>query len=332
MHWNEIEKIEKIRLLEETAAARNLPVFVVEKDWWMVQTLRLVFQMEMASYLVFKGGSSLSKAWQLIERFSEDVDLAIDREYFGFSGDISRTQVGKLRDASFEYISGEFLPNLRHNFKEAGFHDVHLELDEYETTDQDPLIVKVNYPNVIERSSYIQPVVLVEIGGRSQKEPFSHRQFASIISEQFSEAPFADSQITVQCVNPERTYLEKLFLLHEEFQRPEEKIRVERLSRHLYDIHRISRSPFAQKAIRDHGLYKSIVAHRELFMKFGGVDYQSHFPPNLNPIPPDNLLPEWEKDYRVMQEQMIYGESLPFNQLIEEVKRIVGEINQTNIE
>jgi len=73
---------------------------IIEKDWWVVQTLRLISQMNIAEHLVFKGGTSLSKAWGAIDRFSEDIDLAINRELFGFSGDISRTQVGKLKDVS----------------------------------------------------------------------------------------------------------------------------------------------------------------------------------------------------------------------------------------
>ena len=72
--------------------------------------------------------------------------------------------------------------------------------------------------------------------------------------------------------------------------------------------------------MNDPDLYKSIVAHRKRFTKLSGVDYTSHFPPGLQPIPPAELRPLWEKDYKTMQKQMIFGESLPFDKLIEEIQ------------
>lgn len=332
MEFYHLKIEDKQTIFNALAERKGLPPAAIEKDWWVVQTLRLIFALPVSEHIVFKGGTSLSKAWNLIDRFSEDIDLALNRDFLGFADVKNRTQVCKLRDASFEYIAKSFYPDLECEFKKSGIVDIDISLERIKTTDQDPLVIEIRYPKVTDTAAYLSPKVLVEIGGRSLREPFTKKSIQSIVGETFADKPYADSIFTVATVNPERTFLEKLFLLHEEFQRPDEKIRLERLSRHLYDIHRISKSPFAKKAVRDHRLYKSIVEHRELFMKFGGVDYHSHFPPTLNPIPPDHLLPEWEKDYRVMQEQMIYGDSLPFNQLIEDIKRIVEEINQTKFE
>lgn len=117
---------------------------------------------------------------------------------------------------------------------------------------------------------------MLEIGGRSLRDPYSLRKFSSLVGECFGDKAFADKPVEIPCVNPERTFLEKLFLLHEEFQRPKEKIRVDRLSRHLYDIERISTTDFAKKAYEDKELYKTIVEHRERLSKLGGVDYTSH--------------------------------------------------------
>ena len=91
MSWYKLSHNEKQDVLSATAAKLRLPAFVVEKDWWVVQTLRLITQMDIADQIVFKGGTSLSKAWGLIDRMSEDIDLAINREFFGFKGYISRT-------------------------------------------------------------------------------------------------------------------------------------------------------------------------------------------------------------------------------------------------
>lgn len=305
-----------------------LPLASIEKDWWVVQTLEIVFQMEAAPYMVFKGGTSLSKAWGIIERFSEDIDLALSREFLGFEGDISRTQVGKLRDASFKYISEIFLPELRNAFDKKGFAGLSIELSDVKTPDQDPVNIVIRYPSVSEESKYVLPEVKLEIGSRAMLEPFANRSFSSLVGEKFAGRPFADTPISVPSVKPERTYLEKLFLLHEEFQRPKEKIRVERLSRHLYDINRIADTEYAKIAIEDNDLFKAIVQHRERFTRLGGVDYSSHFPPNLNPIPPEELLDEWKVDYISMQKEMIYGESLSFTQLIAKLKEVVSQINE----
>lgn len=331
-NFKNLTAAEKIILFKDIQRSIQIPLASIEKDWWVVQTLRLIFQMDVAEHLLFKGGTSLSKAWNLIERFSEDVDLAIDREYFGFSGTISRTQVGKLRDASFNYLSNTFFSALKKRFLDAGFEEVKIKLAETKSHDQDPLIFEIHYPAITEQAQYVESVVKVEIGSRSMREPFSNRQVSSFVGEYFAGQPFADSPIDIPCVNPERTYLEKLFLLHEEFQRPAEKIRVNRLSRHLYDIQKISQTEFAQQAINDNELYNSIVKHREIFSKLSGVDYNSHFPPNLNPLPPDSLLPHWKRDYATMQEQMIYGKSSTFDELMAEIRQVVTKINQqTNI-
>lgn len=306
-----------------------MPPAAIEKDWWVVQTLKIVFQMKAAPYLIFKGGTSLSKAWGIIDRFSEDIDLGLSREFLGFSGKISRTQVGKLRDASYKYISETFLPELREAFKQNGYKDTKMDLIEVKSPDQDPVRIAIEYPSFTHPNKYINPRVIVETGSRAMREPFTYRQFCSFVGIIFIGQPFADPKINIPCVNPERTYLEKLFLLHEEFQRPNKKIRVKRLSRHLYDILQIANTGYAERAMNDRELYMNIVKHREQFSRLGGVDYRTHFPPNLKPIPPDDILTLWEKDYKTLQNEMIYGKSLPFDQLIDEIRKIVKQINQT---
>jgi hypothetical protein len=326
-NFNQLRAREKLLFFMQVKEDINLPLSSIEKDWWVVQTLALVFQMEAAPHLVFKGGTSLSKAWNIIERLSEDVDLALSREFLGFEGNISRTQVGKLRDASFKYISEQFLPQLRVAFDKAGFKNVLIDLTEVESPDQDPVNILISYPSVVEKSEYILPQVKLEIGSRSLLEPFTNRQFCSFVGDKFVGRFFADEKITIPCVNPERTYLEKLFLLHEEFKRPTAEIRVRRMSRHFYDIQKISKTSHSEIATSDKQLYKSLVAHREHFMRWGGIDYSTHFPPNLNPLPPERLLSAFENDYKTMQEEMIYGESLPFKELMKELELVTSTFN-----
>ena len=327
MKWSELDLEEQQTVLLNVGKKVRFPPYIIEKDWWVVQTLRLVSQMEIAGHIVFKGGTSLSKAWGLIDRFSEDIDLAINREFFNFSGDISRTQVGKLKDASSKYISNNFLFALQKSFIDAGIDDVRLSVIDEKSPDDDPVKIEVTYPTVTEYSAYVKPCVLLEIGSRSLMEPATLRSFRSMIGQELPNFPFADENIHIRCVNPERTFLEKLFLLHEEHQRPKEKMKIKGKSRHFYDIYRIAQTPYSEKAISDKQLYQSIVVHRERFSKLGGVDYTSHFPPNLKPMPPADLMSGWERDYLEVQGQMIAGENIKFETVLSEVKKICEKIN-----
>ena len=196
--------------------------------------------------------------------------------------------------------------------------------------DQDPLILEIYYPKLTETDTYLKPGLLVEVGSRSLTEPFTLRTFGTIVSENYTERPFADDPITIPIVNPERTFLEKIFLLHEEFQRPQEKIRTDRLTRHLYDIEKLMQTPYAQTALNDVHLYQTIVAHRSHFTPITGVDYANHSLDKICFIPPTELLRSWENDYKQMQENMIYGESLPFAALIAKLTLLQKQINGTH--
>jgi hypothetical protein len=327
--WQKLPDEIKHELFFQIAMNRALPIASVEKDWWVTHTLAIIFSMSCANALVFKGGTSLSKGWKLIERFSEDVDLALDREYLGFAGELSNTKIHNLRRASYEFLTTKFAPELSEKFAELGFKDVVVKCREVENHDQDPLIVEIYYPKLTEQDAYLRPGVLVEIGSRSLKEPNTPRAIFTMVSEAFPDSPFADEPITIPIVNPERTLLEKIFLLHEEFQRPAEKMRVARLSRHLYDIEKLSQTSYLQKALSNRELYDTIVAHRDKFSHLTGVNYAKHLPAYIKIVPPDTLLPLWEKDYYEMVENMIYGERLPFNELIQRILDLQKTINTT---
>ncbi len=328
INFHSIPKADRVVIYQELAAKTGMPPFATEKDWWVVQTLVIIFEMEIGRHLVFKGGTSLSKAWGVIDRFSEDVDLALDRSFLGFEGELSKGQRTKLRKKAGKYIAEVFCLTLEAGFKKKGLNDVKIEIVAPVSSDQDPRIIEIYYPNVIEHPGYIQPRVQVEIGCRSLKEPFSTQTFSSLVDEHYAGKEFTHGSISVPTVNPERTLLEKIFLLHEEFQRPSEKIRVDRLSRHLYDVYQLSKTDFSDKAIYDKTLYETIVLHRHAFTRVGGVDYNRHQPRCVNPIPPADFIDAWEKDYKTMQEQMIYGNSPSFEDMIIALKAFVIKINQ----
>lgn len=326
-NWLDIPNEDKSQLYNEIAMTTGMAPYAVEKDWWVTHTLAMIFRTSLAPHLVFKGGTSLSKAWGLIERFSEDIDIALDRKFFGFNGPMSGTQVRKLRRMSFEYISKEFYPELAKEFEKEGI-AIDLRIGETKDPDQDPLTIELYYPSVIAHPAYIQPRVLIEIGSRSLREPFSQRQFSSLVGSHFPGQAFSDNAIEIPTVNPERTLLEKIFLLHEEFQKAPDKIRVDRLSRHLYDIEKLMQTEHANNVLKDETLYKEIVHHRRTVTALRGIDYDRYKPEFINPLPPKDVFDAWKEDYRIMQEQMIYGESVSFEELLERIESFKTSINQ----
>ncbi len=319
-----IKPAEKLDIFTEVAVQMGMKPFAVEKDWWVSRTLEIIFQMPIAKHLVFKGGTSLSKAWKLINRFSEDIDLAIDKEFFGFKGDLGKNQRDKLRKTAGAYATRTFFEDLKQAFTTKGFSGLNFVIIEAKDSDQDPRILEIYYPNVIKPDTeYLLPRVQIEISCRSLREPFSVQTFGALVDEFYAGKDFAEPLFDVSTVNAERTFLEKLFLLHEEFHRPADKMRVDRLSRHLYDVYHLTQAEIATKAIADKHLYETIVAHRYTFSRLGEVNYHLHHPHTLNPIPPKEVIADWEADYAKMKEAMIYEEKKPtFKDLINNLEEL----------
>ena len=322
-----LDKTEKQSIFQAISAQTGMPAFAVEKDWWVTQALAIVFEMDVSKHVVFKGGTSLSKAWKLIQRFSEDIDLAIDSEYFAIKGALTRSKITQLRKTAGAYSTGIFFDELQKRFADAGFHDLRFIIAEAKDSDQDPIIIEIHYPNIIEAPGYLLPRIQIEIGCRSLREPFTVQAFGSLVDEIYKDKEFSKPLIHVPTVNPERTFLEKIFLLHEEFHRPAEKMRVDKLSRHLYDVYHLSKTPFAEKAINNQELYETIVAHRYKFSRVGGVDYNEHDPRLINPIPVPEVMEAWKADYKRMLEEMIYEPDAPsFEQLIEKLNEQISRL------
>lgn len=284
--------------------------------------------MPIAEHLVFKGGTSLSKAWKLINRFSEDIDLAIDKEYFFTSeGGWSPKKINKVRKQAGKYSTGTFFSELQEAFISYGYTDLTFKVVGAEDSDQDPRIIEIYYPHIIASEGYLIPRVQVEIGRRSLREPFKISSFGSLVDETYLNNDFAMPFFDVPTVNPERTFLEKLFLLHEEFSKPIEKIRVDRMSRHMCDLYYLSKSGISEMAINDKELYETIVTHRHTFNRVPGVDYNDHNPKTISPLPPPNVIDDWEADYTRMKEDMIYDENKPsFEDLINNLSDLRSQL------
>nr|WP_317632448.1 nucleotidyl transferase AbiEii/AbiGii toxin family protein [uncultured Flavobacterium sp.] len=308
-----------------------MPAFVIEKDWWVCILLKAIFQSKYKDSIIFKGGTSLSKAYHLINRFSEDIDLIIDRHLLGFDSLDSGTKIKKLRKASGSFIIHEFREELIHQLEQIGISQEQYEIRYNEEVDDtsDPNTLEIYYNSVVPVSNaYIQQRVLLEMGARSLTEPMETKSIISFIDENYKSQPFSERSFTVQVVVPTRTFIEKVLLLHEEFSKPIDKIRTDRLTRHLYDLDKIMQSDYGAIALADDELFNTIVKHRKTINSIRGMDYSNHVKGNLSIIPPDEVLDRWKDDYKTMQENMIVGEYLSWDDLMQQIKRIENLVNQ----
>ena len=324
-NWLSLDREQQIDLYTQAGAETGLPPYAIEKDAWVTLLLRMLFTSELNGHIVFKGGTSLSKVYNLIKRFSEDVDLAIDRSFFGYDGMLSKGEIRKLRRKSHDFSLHEMPRILNSEFKEygidSGFYDIRV--PNTEVSDQDPEIIFVDYKSVFEEESYLPDRVKIELGARSLNEPFSVNEISSIIDENFGDSPFVEEPFEVKSIIPEKTFLEKIILLHEEFQKPVEKIKSYRMSRHLYDIYTIHSSKFGESALKDEKLFRAICSHREVFTPVRGVDYNALRLGDLSILPMGDFQNRYRNDYQEMRENMFYGESPEFEELINVLKTLL---------
>ena len=330
--WLTLSKERRMELLNQATELTGLPEIAIEKDWWVTLALKASFDLKYSPSIVFKGGTSLSKGWNLIERFSEDIDLAIDKKFFGFDGDISKSQIKNLRKKSCEFISTNFLDDLTKLFTEwKAIDECELNAQPITDSDKDPQVIEIHYNSVFDKSDYLPQRVLIEVSSRSLMEPSENREINSILSAAFPDQSFATEPFSISTVLPQRTFLEKIFLLHEEFSQDTVKIRIDRLSRHLYDLEKLMDTKHGKAGLSDSDLYKGIVTHREKFNPIRGLDYSNHIPSKIKIIPPDTVINEWEMDYQVMTQNMIYGDPLNFDKLIKRIRELQKRINAIGI-
>ena len=330
MKYTDLSISERRDILRRVQSATGMDLQIIEKDWWVTAVLRALFSLPYAQHASFKGGTNLSKCWNLIRRMSEDVDVAIDREFLGFGGQLTRTQISdRLRRAACSFVREKLQFDLFAQMEKDGINpaDFKVKVSITPITTTDPETIEVEYKPAFDANPYIRTKVLIEVSGRSMSEPVAIIPLRSYIDEVYPEAPFSEPAFEVRAVVPQRTFLEKLFLLHEEFSKPQEAIRVDRMSRHLYDICQMADTPIAEEALSDKALYLSVINHRRTFIGLKGFNYDTLLPQTLSIIPPESIRENWKQDYRSMQESMIYEVSPSFDQLIDSLIALNRRIN-----
>ena len=323
-YWN-LSEAQKRVVLEQAATKVGLPVESVEKDLWVTAVLECVFSLPYANKFVFKGGTSLSKVWNCIERFSEDIDLAVDRSQFGLEGDLTVRQIKKLRKEASLFVKDQVTADLKDELKSSGLSkwcEIESEEDgEGDKTYPEPRKIFVKYTPLLPITvGYVKPEVMLEIGSRSLLEPFEYRKVDSLVSRATGMDTLTH-EVNIPTAVPEKTFLEKAFLLHELFS-TDAGTRVDRKSRHLYDLERMMDCDFAKSAITNDDLWNTIHHHRDVFTHMKDVDYTQDIRDRIILIPPANIRTVWETDYEAMRNTMIYGESLPFEKLLKRMEEL----------
>ena len=276
--------------------------------------------MPIARHLVFKGGTSLSKGLKLIERFSEDIDLAVDPVFLGAQeGDLTKKQIKKLRKASSLFVLDQLTPMICEKLEQLGLHSfITVEAQpngEGDNTYPEPRQVYLRYKSVFEEGlGYLRPDIVLEVSARSLIEPTEAIHIKSIIAESLPIAPLEDSAIHTAILA--KTFLEKAFLLHELFSIPGHGMKAERKSRHLYDLYVMMNKDFAKDAVKDDVLWESIRHHREIYTSVMEMDYTPDVRRRLQLVPREDILDVWKVDYEAMKESMIYGKKPSFEKLL----------------
>lgn len=322
---------------EQAQDKLGLPPATIEKDFWVCWTLKKLFDLpEWASQLTFKGGTSLSKGWGLIERFSEDIDIVISRDALGFGGDMapdrapSKKQMHKrldaLKVASQQCVNKTLLPLLDKaiSLEMPAELSWHLSQD---SDDPDGQTLLLAYPTAFAgQIAYLGPVVKIELGARSDTEPTQKIDIHPYLEDAFPNL-FPSSHFYVKSVSLERTFWEKAMLLHEETFRPPEKKRQARMARHYYDLYRLINAGVGRKAAEDRELFDRIAAHRQVYFRYAWVNYHTMCPGRLRLVPPNKQIAIWESDYAAMKDEMFFGKPPEFKELIQTVRAFQDEFN-----
>ena len=325
-NYFELTTAQQRTILEQAAIKQGLPKQAIEKDLWVTAMLQILFSLPCAENLVFKGGTSLGKVWRLISRFSEDIDLAIDRAVFEMEGDLTKKQVKKLRKASSLFVRDTLCRQLVEAVNQTSLKDlcqIEPEPDgEGDATYPEPRSIFIRYKSVSDdKLDYIPPVVKVEAGARSLLEPYAETTITSMVEEALPSISTTISDVMVKTAIAEKTFLEKAFLLHELFS-VNSKVEARHRSRHLYDLHMMMKQAIAEKSVLNEELWQTIHHHRSTLTSISGVDYSANIMKNIQLIPPKESLADWEKDYEEMLSAMIYGEKPAFAELLDSMNKL----------
>lgn len=317
----------------------------VEKDFWVTWVLDLLFNGRSASEprLLFKGGTSLSKAYGLISRFSEDIDITVFREDIGqnievadlegLSGKQQRIRLDAIRQACQGYIQAVLAERLNRQigeaFGQAGIpvSDTPAILDE---DDPDRQTLLIQYPSVSnDPSDYVKPTVKIEAGAKSALDPHRLVVISPYIADDMPAANLVVPNVVT--IDAERTFWDKVVILHGLRRwhdiRGQLRQQGHRVSRHYYDIYKLWASPTGERAVLDHALALDCARHARMFFNSTDLDLLSARPGSFAIAPTSAMAELLKRDYQAMA-GMIFGDVPDLAGVLRAVVEIEQAINQ----
>lgn len=329
---NDISRLpaaEREVLFRNTAEQCGMSPGIVEKDFWVCWALDYLFHdCPWAEHLAFKGGTSLSKCFGLIRRFSEDIDLILDWRLLGYKknepwAERSKNQQDKFNKGANsrteEFLRETFLPQVQADFKKLLDDEFSLYIEP-----DDPQTVCFGYPRSFQEGA-ILPVVRMEIGALAAWTPVRQTEIASYAAQQYPQV-FQHPASSILTVAPERTFWEKVTILHKEAFRTNGKF-PSRYSRHYYDLWCMDYSTVKAAAYGDLELLERVVQFKERFYPAGSAHYELARPGTMRLLPPEDCLPLLREDYEHMK-NMIFGETPEFEEIMTCVEQLEREINE----
>ena len=323
-----LPKEERLILFRNTAANCGLSEGIVEKDFWVCWTLDYLFhQSPWTKHLAFKGGTSLSKSFDLIHRFSEDIDLILDwrllesaqKDPWAQRSKNQQDKLNKALNAETEvFLREQFVPRLQEDFAQLLVDELQIEVDEHETQ-----TVNFTYPKLFGEDS-ILPMVRLEIGALAAWTPTTQSEIISYAAQQYGRI-FQNPSTSVLTVMPERTFWEKVTILHKEAFRTNGNFPA-RYSRHYYDLFCMDASPVKAAAFRNLDLLARVVTFKDRFYPAGNAHYDLAKPGTMRLLPPEDCLPVLRDDYAHMR-NMLFGEIPSFEEIMACIARLEKEIN-----
>ena len=313
---------DKREYILEAAARLGLSPVIIEKDFWVCFVLEKLFQFQFSEYLTFKGGTSLSKVYGLIGRFSEDIDLTIDKEFVNSFGNATSVKPSKITKQSKKVVAEHLLPELQTLLSEYGKSTL--------SQDDDQTIL-FHYKSLIdENHDYIKKQVRIELGARGEREPSTQKNITPYLMEALPEA-FDENiaAITVTVLTAERTFWEKATILHSIAHRPHDRPLQERMSRHYHDLYMLSQNTdLLESAIQDHGLLQQVVSHKKEYFREKWNWYDSAEIGSLVLAPPDHLLKHLEKDYEKTKVMLFENDPISYEELVKNLQALETQINK----
>ncbi|MGX8834307.1 nucleotidyl transferase AbiEii/AbiGii toxin family protein [Amedibacillus sp. YH-ame6] len=316
------------RLIVNTAEKMNLPEAIVEKDFWVCFVLDYLFNsFEYKEFICFKGGTSLSKVYNCIERFSEDIDLALDWAALGVLKD-EAYKIRSNRQQNFynhkadvkteKYINEIWIPVIKRDLKKL----IHDEFDLYmDKVDQQTICFR--YPRAYQDTSILQ-ILRLEIGVLAEPVPSHTKTLRSYIADVYPSL-FDHKEITVRTMSVVRTFFEKITILHREAMRTNGNYPM-RYSRHYYDIYRMIEIGIADESLADLELLKMVVNFKKKFYPCNWACYDEILIGNCKLIPNKEGIEKFSKDYDMMK-KMIYGSYPAFDEIINALDQFENKLN-----